>query len=111
MIFETQGFHTNFPKNPKNTYKNHTNKISWNLSVLTGYKIKLDCAVASFYQYINRQHQLSDLQNDKCLKWILPSDMMQNEITVPNIPNNKIVKKFLKNRFFLTWNLEQILKF
>jgi len=37
--------------------------------------------------------------------------MMQNEITVPNIPNNKIVEKFLKNRFFLTWNLEQIPKF
>ena len=42
---------------------------------------------------------------------ILPSDMTQNEITVPNIPNNKIVVKFLKNRFFLTWNLQKILKF
>jgi hypothetical protein len=32
----------------------------------------------------------------------LPSDIMQNEITVPKTPNKNIVEKFLKNCFFLT---------
>jgi hypothetical protein len=32
----------------------------------------------------------------------LPSDIMQNEITMPKTPNKNIVEKFLKNCFFLT---------
>lgn len=38
---------------------------------------------------------------------IIPSDMTQNEITVPKTPNSNIVLKFLKNCFFLTWNLKR----
>lgn len=40
-----------------------------------------------------------------CQTVILPTDMRQNEITVPRTPNRSIVVKFLKNCFFLTWKL------
>ena len=55
----------------------------------------------------------TSLQNKQIVEvdeWlqILPSDIRQNEITVPNTPNNTIVVKFLKNCFFLTWKLKQI---
>lgn len=33
---------------------------------------------------------------------VLPAEMMQNDIIVPNTPKDNMVAKFLKNCFFLT---------
>lgn len=37
----------------------------------------------------------------------LPNEIIENDINVPTAPNNVMVMKFLKNCFFLTWNLLQ----
>jgi len=46
----------------------------------------------------------SALKLEQKIKEILPTDIRQNETTVPMTPKSSIVVKFLKNCFFLTWN-------
>jgi len=51
-----------------------------------------------------------ETEKDYQKKEILPTDIRQNEITVPMTPKSSIMVKFLKNCFFLTWKLTYHLK-
>lgn len=55
------------------------------------------------------QNEIEVLNWQAMEAWIyLPSDMMQNDMSVPMAPKSIIVMKLRKNCFFLTWNLRRM---